>query len=113
MEILKIKKSWKFYGVTMINKILLISLSLFVNVCVANEYWTTINTDSNKLRCADGTSYNFHYKKGNENLLIFFNGGGACWDFDSCNSIDKDKYQLIRYSPMSRPNNHKIKIELG
>ncbi len=93
----------------MINKILLISLSLFVNVCVANEYWTTINTDSNKLRCADGTSYNFHYKKGNENLLIFFNGGGACWDFDSCNSIDKDKYQLNTYEensnlPYNQPN---------
>lgn len=36
--------------------------------------------------CGDGSEYRFYINKGSEvaNLLIAFEGGGACWDYESC-----------------------------
>lgn len=35
--------------------------------------------------CGDGSPYRFYfYSSGSPNLLFFFEGGGACWDYDTC-----------------------------
>jgi len=54
--------------------------------------WDTINTDG---ICSAGTAYQFHVKPSlaQNNLLIFFNGGGACWSGEACD-------------PESEPNIH-------
>lgn len=59
-----------------------------------NTDWTTVNTNG---ICSAGTPYQFHVKpslSGN-NLLIFFNGGGACWFGEACD-------------PDSEPNIHTV-----
>lgn len=36
-------------------------------------------------RCSKDTPYSFHYRAGTENkLLMYYQGGGACWDIPSC-----------------------------
>lgn len=45
--------------------------------------WNTIPTDG---KCSTGTPYQFFVRPGDsEKLLIFFNGGGACWFGRQCN----------------------------
>jgi hypothetical protein len=35
--------------------------------------------------CALGEPYSFHFKSGNlKKLVVYFNGGGACWDSNTC-----------------------------
>jgi hypothetical protein len=35
--------------------------------------------------CAHGDPYSFFYRVGtNDHVTVFFEGGGACWDLDSC-----------------------------
>jgi hypothetical protein len=35
--------------------------------------------------CGDGSQYRFYfYDSGSTNLVFYFEGGGACWDYDSC-----------------------------
>lgn len=46
--------------------------------------WQTIKPGGDTL-CAPGTPYQFHVRKGaSDKLMIFFNGGGACWSGDIC-----------------------------
>jgi hypothetical protein len=66
----------------------------------ANELWTEIVPESNeeiKPKCANGDDYSFFYKESqtkSKDLMVFFNGGGACWGFDSCSSLDNTKYPI-------------------
>lgn len=45
--------------------------------------WNTLETDG---QCSAGTPFQFYAKSSNasNNLLIFFNGGGACWFGQAC-----------------------------
>jgi len=46
--------------------------------------WTWIEPGG-ATRCAHGTPYGFEVREGSSNnLLIFFEGGGACWDATTC-----------------------------
>ncbi|HRE48798.1 MAG TPA: pectin acetylesterase-family hydrolase [Aggregatilineales bacterium] len=46
--------------------------------------WQRI-TPGGETICADGSSYSYFYRPGtNDNLVIFFAGGGACWDEGMC-----------------------------
>ncbi len=47
------------------------------------EGWNTLETDG---LCSAGTPFQFYAKSSNasDNLLIFFNGGGACWFGQAC-----------------------------
>jgi hypothetical protein len=46
--------------------------------------WTKIEPGGDT-RCVDNTPYAFWVRPGTENkLLIYFQGGGMCWDADSC-----------------------------
>lgn len=50
---------------------------------VADE-WQTI-APGGETRCATGTPYNFHVRNAaSDRLMIFFNGGGACWSAATC-----------------------------
>ncbi|MGB6086886.1 pectin acetylesterase-family hydrolase [Parvibaculum sp.] len=53
----------------------------------AEGSWTTIEPGG-ETSCATGTPYSFHVKPGDgadaEKLLLFLNGGGACWAGDLC-----------------------------
>jgi hypothetical protein len=49
------------------------------DVSVGNEFRTVYPG------CALGEPYSFHLKNGkNDKLLVYFNGGGACWDSNTC-----------------------------
>lgn len=80
---------------------------LFINYSIASDFnttntslkWEEVSTElynDEKLKCSDGSDYKFYFKKGSENLLIFFSGGGACWDYDTCNSHNKS-YPIKTY----------------
>lgn len=46
--------------------------------------WTVIAPGGETL-CATGTPYRFHVREGDpERVMIFLNGGGACWTGDHC-----------------------------
>ncbi|MEM6725230.1 MAG: pectin acetylesterase-family hydrolase [Bacteroidota bacterium] len=89
------------------SNVLLMVLALFVWAC-ANEpavestddssaflaelqdsSWNTIETGGTT-RCADGSDYYFMVRKGDpKKVVLYFQGGGACWDAYTCaNPID-------------------------
>ena len=46
--------------------------------------WETIRFDNTKTINGDGSEFRIYYRKGSENnLIVHFSGGGACWDYDS------------------------------
>ena len=50
----------------------------------AARAWTTIAPGGDTL-CATGTPYTFHVREGDASrVMIFLNGGGACWSGDLC-----------------------------
>jgi hypothetical protein len=74
------------------------NLTEAVNATISLK-WEEVSTElynDEKLKCSDGSDYKFYFKKGSENLLIFFSGGGACWDYDTCNSHNKS-YPIKTY----------------
>lgn len=50
---------------------------------VYNE-WVTYEPENTV--CADGTQYRYFikYRENAENVLVLFEGGGACWDWETC-----------------------------
>ncbi|QIB64620.1 pectin acetylesterase-family hydrolase [Kineobactrum salinum] len=55
--------------------------------------WETIYPGGDTL-CATGTPFNFHVRKADPaRLMIFFNGGGACWSGSSCDVEGKPSYR--------------------
>ncbi len=47
-----------------------------------SDGWNAIPTDG---KCSSGTPYQFFVRRGRANrLLVFFNGGGACWGGQQC-----------------------------
>ena len=52
------------------------------NLNLSSE-WHTIIPDGDA-RCAHDTEYRFWMRPGNDNLMVFFQGGGGCWDEDTC-----------------------------
>lgn len=50
------------------------------------ELWQEIAPGGETI-CSDGSAYKFYYQQGRgNNLHIFFQPGGACWDDDTCNA---------------------------
>lgn len=54
----------------------------------AQPAWTRVVADTGT-GCALGTPYSFFYRDGadTDRLLIYFQGGGACWDWVSCSGL--------------------------
>jgi hypothetical protein len=48
-----------------------------------DDGWNTIEPGG-ETRCAHDTEFRFWLRPGNENLLVFFQGGGGCWDRETC-----------------------------
>ena len=62
------------------------------------EEWTKIET-AGKSICADGTPYHFYTRKGTVNkLVIWFQGGGACWNDLTCTVSLNPKGRGFYYS---------------
>jgi hypothetical protein len=52
--------------------------------------------------CADGSPYRFYVKPGaKDRLLLYFNGGGACWSAATCDP--KIKREMPLYVPSTAP----------
>ncbi|MEZ5556120.1 pectin acetylesterase-family hydrolase [Haliea sp.] len=55
--------------------------------------WETIHPGG-ATRCATGTPFNFHVREADpKRVMIFFNGGGACWDAGSCDVTARPTYR--------------------
>ena len=59
--------------------------------------WTEI-FPAGDTSCANGSPYSFHVKPGaTDRVMIFFNGGGACWSGDACDI----NTEPTNYSPLA------------
>ncbi len=56
----------------------------------ADDPWETI-APGGKTQCAFGTPYSFHARRADaEKVMLFFNGGGACWSAGTCDTRDRN-----------------------
>lgn len=76
--------------------------------------WETISPGGNT-QCSDGSDYQFHVKPGNPNkLLVFLNGGGACWNAQTCDISSKRPAYVPRVDlSHNDPNHHSGIFELS
>ena len=66
----------------------------------ADDPWETIEPGGDT-RCATGSPYRFHVRRGDpERLMLFFNGGGACWSGATCDTRGKSAADLS-YRPLA------------
>lgn len=79
---------------------LTITLTLLFTACTTESTNTTANNSNvemasaqawetvypaGEIMCSDGSPYSFHVKSGaQDNLFVFLNGGGACWNLQTC-----------------------------
>jgi pimeloyl-ACP methyl ester carboxylesterase len=60
----------------------------------AADAWETITPGGDTV-CSDGSPYQFHLRRGSDqHLLIFFNGGGACWNSGTCDPRGNPTYRV-------------------
>ncbi len=69
-----------------------------------SDGWNTIAPGGNTM-CAMGTPYTFHVKPGaRENVMVFLNGGGACWSGQNCDaSVEPTTYVPMAELPHNDP----------
>ncbi len=61
---------------------------------VSADDWETIEAPS-PAQCSDGSPYRFHVRRADpERLLLFFNGGGACWNAATCDPQGAPSYRV-------------------
>lgn len=66
----------------------------FATAAVAADPWQTI-VPGGDTRCSNGEAYAFHVRKADPaRLMIFFNGGGACWNERTCDPDDDPTYRI-------------------
>ena len=47
-------------------------------------------------RCSDGSPYRFNVRRGDpQKLLVYLQGGGACWSWQTCNAGDDAPYDPV------------------
>lgn len=89
-------------GIGLVTAILL----LVSSAAPADGPWQTISPGG-QTRCATGTPYTFHVRRADPaKLMIFFNGGGACWSAETCKAPGKDDPFLYRPSTRDGAGNH-------
>ncbi len=83
-------------------------VALFTPPALAEDAWETI-TPGGETSCALGTPYSFHARKADpEKLVVFFNGGGACWAGQTCDpSVEPTTYVPSAQMGHNDPRNHK------
>jgi hypothetical protein len=58
------------------------------------EGWTTIEPGGDTI-CSDGSDYRFFVRRGDpEKLVVYFQGGGACWFADNCSTQLNPSYKV-------------------
>lgn len=84
------------------------ALSLLALPAQAADAWETI-TPGGETSCALGTPYSFHARKADpEKLVVFFNGGGACWAGQTCDpAVEPTTYVPSAQMGHNDPRNHK------
>lgn len=56
--------------------------------------WETVEAGS-ETRCSDGSPYRFHVRRGDpDQILLYFNGGGACWNSATCDPDSSSAYRM-------------------
>jgi len=71
--------------------IILLVFLLLCNGCLRPQRWIKIEGDNNT-KCVHGDPYSFWVHYGTENkLIIYFQGGGVCWDGKSCSADNYNK----------------------
>ncbi len=88
--------------------------ALFVTSAYAEDAWETI-APGGETSCALGTPYTFHARRADpEKVVVFFNGGGACWAGQTCDpSVDPTTYVPSAQMGHNDPRNHKGIFDLG
>ncbi len=91
-----------------------LALGLFTLPALAEDPWETISPGGDT-SCAMGTPYSFHARKADpEKLVVFFNGGGACWAGQTCDpSVEPTTYVPSAQMGHNDPRNHKGIFDLG
>lgn len=85
------------------------SLALFALPAFAEDAWETI-TPGGETSCALGTPYSFHARHADpEKLVVFFNGGGACWAGQTCDPAVEPTTYYVPSAQMGHndPRNHR------
>ncbi|MEM9313146.1 MAG: pectin acetylesterase-family hydrolase [Pseudomonadota bacterium] len=60
----------------------------------SSSAWVTIEAPA-PAQCSDGSAYSFHVRRADpERLLLFFNGGGACWNAATCDPEASPSYRV-------------------
>jgi pectinacetylesterase len=80
----------------------------------AADAWETI-APGGETSCALGTPYTFHARRGDpEKVVVFFNGGGACWAGQTCDpTVEPTTYVPSAQMGHNDPRTHKGIFDLG
>ncbi|MEQ9518186.1 MAG: pectin acetylesterase-family hydrolase [Parvibaculum sp.] len=83
-------------------------------MALAADEWETI-APGGETSCALGTPYSFHARRGDpEKLVVFFNGGGACWAGQTCDpSVEPTTYVPSADMTHNDPRTHKGIFDLA
>jgi hypothetical protein len=69
----------------------------------AADPWETI-TPGGDTQCSDGSPYSFHVRRADpERLLVYLNGGGACWTDETCDRTKGIKPPSTTYRVTAGP----------
>ena len=77
------------------------------------QYSVKVGNDVKKIkpRCALGDPYSFHFKPGKrDKLLVYYNGGGACWNSNTCVGSLLQPSQPPTYFPSAAIQNDPAKM---
>lgn len=78
-----------------------------------NDAWETI-APGGETACATGTPYTFHAHRGDpDKLIVYFNGGGACWDAATCDVAGKPSYVPSAEAPHNDPRTQSGIFDFG
>ena len=80
----------------------------------SEQTWQTIQPGGETV-CSDGSAYSFDVKPGEQDkLFIFLNGGGACFNLQTCDDREGNQTFVPRADlPQNNPNMHKGVFELS
>lgn len=70
------------------------AVCLFLAPLAIADPWETV-VAGGEARCSDGSPYSFHVRRADpDRVLLFFNGGGACWDSFTCDPDSSSAYRM-------------------
>lgn len=72
------------------------------------EFGTWVKYEPEGAVCSDGSQYAFYveFSETSDNVIVFFMGGGGCWDYDSCISRNARGATNPNGLPDDYANNH-------